>query len=465
MSTQSAISLPDRTSQRVTLLREISSSPISAMFAAEQTSVSGSRLVAAKLLKRRKARDLEQLVQIRESGRRLLRINHPSATSATDLAVIEGQPALISPWIEGMDLLDWIEVLRETNRTLPVRAVCEILRSAAAALDAAAMRAPWGDSEPLQLMHRDVKPANLMISRDGEVKLLDFGMGLTVLAGRDARQLAFEKGVSRYLSPGRRVGKRGSGASDVYALGLIGVEALSGRWLQRVRDTNPAHDRHLAEVVAELPAMDLRSQDDDRTLRALLLRMVAYDPEARPSASEASQTLRALADRCPGPSLLSFAHENQSISWVAPPESRDGLPEGLIVEPDTLESLVRAEPDDGYAELPAIDAGTEESVWVPASLIEELDDSRDPSVDPSLTPKPIRTPLGASPIVAVPSPSPAPPRSMSPSASVPAAPPRESIPAMAAPVVAGAVGSMVIAAGTSGLMLGVAIGVVVGTFL
>jgi serine/threonine protein kinase len=440
-----ALTSPDR----VTLLREISGGPVSALFVAERRRGSDIRLVAVKVLRRRRARDLEQLARIRDTGRKIERLGHPSAVAVTDLAVIEGQPALLSPWIEGVDLLDWVEVLRETNNTLPVRAVCEVLRSAAAALDAALGRTPWGEQEPLGAMHRDVKPSNLMISRDGDVKLLDFGTGLTTLAGREARQIATEVGAARYLSPGRRAGKRGSSASDVYALGLIGIEALSGRWLQRVRDSNPAHDRHLAEVVASLPPLDLRSPQDDRTLRSLLLRMVAFDPEARPSAAEATQTMRTLADRCPGPSLQSFAHDH-ALPWLVPPEAQDGLPEGTVVEPEALPSLVRAEPDE-FIDLP-LDPGTEESVWeAHAAVLEGLEDTPIPS---------------ATRIVAVPSPVPPPPRESVPLQPVPlAGTPSGGEKGPSLPVVAGTVFAGTVVVGAGALVVGVVVGVLVGVLL
>lgn len=194
-------------------------------------------------------------------------------------------------------------------------------------------------------MHRDVKPSNLMVSRDGEVKLLDLGAGLSSLAGRDARAVVARAGVGRYLSPGRRQGKRGGPASDVYALGILGIELLRGRWLGRTFDDNPAHDRHLAEIVAQLPDRGLRGPADDRTLRTLLLRMVSFDPDGRPVAGEVVQTLRTLADRATGPSLESFAHTH-AAPWIyapPPPPPPDGAP--LLPEVELVDPSARGEPD------------------------------------------------------------------------------------------------------------------------
>lgn len=395
---------------RITLLREVSDGPIAALFAGSRRTPDAEKLVAVKVLRHRRARDVEQLVKLRAIGRRLDAIGHRNVLASTELAVVDGRPALLSPWIEGIDLLDWVEVLRETDTPVPTRVVCDVLRGAAAALDAALNRTVWGESEPLGLTHRDVKPSNVMVSRDGEVKLADFGTGLTTLGGRDGRVTASKAGLGRYMSPGRRQGKRGGPASDVYALGLIGVELLSGRWLQRVRDENPAHDRHLAEVVAAFGDLGMRAPADERSLRSLLLRMVAFDPDARPPATEVAQTLRTLSDRCPGPSLESFAHDHAHAYGVTDPPVPGAFPDGVVVAADGIEPIAAmlGDPsgddlgafDEGFVEGPhkgfgaaaAVAADEEASVFVSASL---LDDDDDPLLaplgpPPTAPPAPIR---------------------------------------------------------------------------
>src|SRR5688500_7545510 len=154
------------------LLREVSEGPLAALFAGERRLGAEVRLVAVKVLRNRRSRDREQLARMRDAGRRLDRLGHPNLVPATEVALVDGRPALLGPWVEGVDLLDWVEVLRETDVRLPGRVVCDVLRGAAAALDAAHNRIPYGASDPLGVVHRDVKPTNLMVSRDGEVKLL-----------------------------------------------------------------------------------------------------------------------------------------------------------------------------------------------------------------------------------------------------------------------------------------------------
>jgi serine/threonine protein kinase len=254
--------------------------------------------------------------------RRMATLSHRHLLPCTGLARVGEHVALARPWVEGIDLLDWVEILKETGVEMPGRVLCEVLRSVAVALDAALCRVPQGDAHPLGIVHRDLKPTNVLVTRDGEVKVVDFAAGYTALAPRDARTGALRNGLTKYLAPERREGVEGGPAADVYALGILGIELFRRRWLRRLRSSNPAHDRHLAEVVAAMDDPDMRSQADTRALRTLLLRMVAYDPEHRPAAVEVAQTLRTLADRAPGASLESFAHDH-ALPYVEPPVPRE----------------------------------------------------------------------------------------------------------------------------------------------
>lgn len=334
------------------MLREVASGPSATVFAAEHApgdpSALGRRLVALKVARvgtpregetkqehvRRIADDLVRALGVQ---RRLAALQQRHMVCAHGLAVVDGRPALVRNWVEGIDLLDWVEVLRETGIELPARVVCEIVRSVAVALDAALNRTPWGDVEPANIVHRDVKPTNILVGRDGDIRVLDFACGYSSIGDEDTRTGALRAGLLKYLSPERRDGLTPRPASDVYSLGILAIELFRGRWLRRLRGANPAHDRHLAEIVAAMPDPDLRSQADDRALRSLLLRMVAFDAIDRPSAVEVAQTLRSLGDRAPGPCLETFAHDH-ALPYLEPPSPRlDDAPHaqwGLV----TLES-------------------------------------------------------------------------------------------------------------------------------
>jgi serine/threonine protein kinase len=288
---------------------------MSVLFVAEREGKAFADLVAVKVLRQRTKGDVARLLALRDGSRELAKLHHRHIVCVEEVGFVGEFIALVSPYVDGIDLLDWLEILREEAVGMPGRVKCEIIRSVAVALDAALNMRPRGADAPLGRIHRDIRPTNVIISRDGELKVVDFGTGFTILAGRIARGGALKKGIIKYISPRRREGKRGGPPADVYSLGITAVELFRGRWLRRLQSHNPAHDRYLAEVVARLKNLGMRTEEDELALRNLLLRMIAFDPDARPEASEVANTFRTLGDRARGPSLESFAHTH-ALPWM-----------------------------------------------------------------------------------------------------------------------------------------------------
>ncbi len=327
----------DRTPEdgAVRLLREVAAGPVSAVFAGERTTRLGTRRVAVKLLRELPEEGVDRLLDLRDRARLLDALGHRHHVAALDVARVDARFALVSPWVDGIDLLDWVDVLTEMGRVLPRRVSCEIVRAVAVALVAAREGLPPGADAPLAQAHHDLKPSNVLITRDGEVKITDFGTGFTALAGTTARTGALKKGLVRYLSPQRRDAPEERDGplahADIYALGVLALELFRGRWLKRLRSSNPQHDRHLSDLVARLEDLQMRSDSDDRMLRNLLLRMVRFETEARPDLSEVVSTFRALADRTEGPSLEAFAADH-AVPWLeAPPDAPDTALQGIEV--------------------------------------------------------------------------------------------------------------------------------------
>ncbi len=307
---------------RVLLLRELATGPVAAAFVAERWTHHGSNLAVVKVL--RDATPPERIFPLCERSGALGALRHRHIVTADQLVSIDGHYGVMSPYVDGIDLLEWMDVLREEGVRFPPRVVCEMLRAVAVALDTALHRTPWGEDGPLALPHGDLKPGNIMVDRDGELKVLDFGMGASQLAMEPLPPI---RSATAYVAP-EHPSSGPTAEADIYALGIIGIELLADRWLQSFGSTQDDHDLKLGQIARRLE-FTMRSEADEQTLRSLLLRMTSFDPSRRPRAAVVAQTLRRLADRAPGPSLESFAHERALPHLVNVPENPDT---GMMVQ-------------------------------------------------------------------------------------------------------------------------------------
>ncbi len=180
------------------------------------------RTVAIKVLNDVYARDREAVCRFEREARCASRIDHPNIVAILDLGRLEsGEPYLVMEALEGEDLADRIE--REAP--LSPERVLSILKPIASALDAVHREG---------LLHRDVKPANIFLAArgDGSIvpKLLDFG--LAALRDPPAKDRLTREGVvvgtPHYLSPEGAQGERVDERADVYSLGLVAFEMLTG---------------------------------------------------------------------------------------------------------------------------------------------------------------------------------------------------------------------------------------------
>lgn len=288
--------------------------------------------VALKVLRR----DLDprgQAVQrLRDEGRMLARLNHPTILRVHDLVVLEGRIALITEFVDGQDLG---ELLR-AEAPPSARALVEVLGHVASALDAA-WHAPLGDGSDgkLRLVHRDIKPSNIRISRHGEVKLLDFGIARADSVEREARtQTNLMVGSPAYMAPERYLDNHVDPASDVFALGSILFEGLAGR---RLYDDLPvpmivtlaiAADRYVAFLDKQLTSL----QGVPEPLLALLRDTLAYEPGDRIDAAALAARCEALADELPGASLARYCRER---SWPDA-DGKGGELDGRVLTEGTM---------------------------------------------------------------------------------------------------------------------------------
>ena len=203
------------------------------------------RRVAVKVLKPEFSSDPEFIERFRAEARNTAMLNHPGIASVHDYGETdldgEGRTAfLVMELVNGEPLNS---VLKRTGR-LSLRHALDMLEQTGRALQVA---------HSTGLVHRDVKPGNIMITPTGQVKITDFGIAKAVDAA-PVTQTGMVMGTAQYIAPEQALGQDATAASDVYSLGVVGYEVLSGRRPFTGDGALTVAMKHIKEPPPPLPA-------------------------------------------------------------------------------------------------------------------------------------------------------------------------------------------------------------------
>jgi len=174
------------------------------------------RTVAIKTLLPQFARDASFVDRFRREAQAAARLNHPGIVSVYDSGTDGDTPYIVMHLIEGRTLADFLE----SGKTLPPMQAAKIAEEVAEALAAAHAQG---------VIHRDIKPANIMITRDGKVLVMDFGIARLISGPETAPQTSAVMGTASYLSPEQAQGHSVDARTDIYSLGVVLYEMLTGR--------------------------------------------------------------------------------------------------------------------------------------------------------------------------------------------------------------------------------------------
>jgi eukaryotic-like serine/threonine-protein kinase len=177
------------------------------------------RDVAVKVLRADLARDPQFQMRFRREAQNAAALNHPAIVAVYDTGEVQSEfgplPYIVMEYVDGQTLREIVK----TQGPMTQRQVIEVMADVCAALDF---------SHRHNIIHRDVKPANIMINTAGAVKVMDFGIARALGEGQNVTQTAAVIGTAQYLSPEQARGEAVDARSDVYAAGCVLFELLTG---------------------------------------------------------------------------------------------------------------------------------------------------------------------------------------------------------------------------------------------
>lgn len=297
------------------------------VFLATQRMASGvERPVVIKAMLPHLAGDEDAVEMFLREARIASLLNHPNVVQIYDVPVIDGRPCIVMEFLRGRDLGVVMKRLSRRGERVHVDAAVAIIAQSAAGLHYA-HKLRGASGQPLGLVHRDVSPQNLFLTRDGHVRVVDFG--IAKLAGAvPLTQDGALKGKVGYMAPEQARGLAVDGRADEFALGVTFWEILAGRRLFSREDPLATLD---ALFHMEIPAPSSVRPQVPPELDAIVLRMCAREPDARyPSCDDAQRELRAfLRARHADPEERMIA---QLLDRAVPPEEDGKLAGGGRVD-------------------------------------------------------------------------------------------------------------------------------------
>lgn len=286
-----------------------------------------SRLVVVKRILPHLAENAEFVSMFLQEARVAARLDHPAIAHVLDLGHVDGSYFMAMEYVPGDDFRRVVRRADAEGRTLPAALACRMIIGACEGLDFAHRKLDER-GRPLNIVHRDVSPQNLLVGFDGEVKVIDFGIAKAADSAHHTRTGVL-KGKYAYMSPEQAEGLPLDGRSDVFALGIVLFELLT-----RTRLFKRQNDLATLKAVTEcrVPRPSQFNPSLDPELEGIVLRALARDRDQRtPSAGQLAQELEAYlaAHGLPG----STAHLRQFMREIyaerLAEEASLGYPPGL----------------------------------------------------------------------------------------------------------------------------------------
>ncbi|MFT5352938.1 MAG: serine/threonine protein kinase [Polyangiales bacterium] len=265
------------TEQRYRVIKRLEAGGMAEVFVGEAQSVQGfKKRVAIKRVLPHLAENKNFIGMFLDEARLGARLSHANIVSVFDIGAADGTFFIVMEFIDGCNLKKIMEVLRQLGRSFPVKEAIYLCMEACRGLSYAHELLDE-DGNEMDLVHRDVSPPNILISKRGETKVTDFGLAkaTTQLEKTDPGVV---KGKFSYLSPEAAEGKPVDARADVFALAIVLWEMLAGRRLF-LGETDYQTVKLVQE--ANVPSISRIRPEVDADFEAVLAKGLSRDPDER----------------------------------------------------------------------------------------------------------------------------------------------------------------------------------------
>jgi serine/threonine protein kinase len=335
---------PPRQVGRYVLFGEIASGGMAAVhFGLLNGPVGFRRTVAIKRLHEAFSRDPAFVSQFLDEARLAARIRHPNVVQTLDVVTASRELLLVMEYVDGETLADLRRLREERGVSFPIDIAVGIIAGALHGLDAA-HGAKDENGLPLNIVHRDVSPQNIILGRDGVPRVLDFGVAKAAARYRST-QGEVMKGKLRYMAPEQVTAKGVDRRTDVFAAGIVLWETLTGRTLFEVPEGGAAAVINRVINAPIVPPSTYRP-DVARELDGIVMKALQRPPENRfqtglEFAEALEDTLRIPTARAMGRWVVAVAGDvlDQRAEQIAEIEARAGSADLETISDEMLSSL------------------------------------------------------------------------------------------------------------------------------
>ncbi|WNG40377.1 protein kinase [Archangium violaceum] len=276
---------------RYTLLTQLATGGMGEIFLARLEGVQGfEKLCVIKKILPQLAEDPEFVERFVGEARTLVKLSHGSIAQVLDMGLHEGEAYMALEYVDGKDLRKVAARARDRQKPLPLTFVLFVMGRVLDAL-AYAHRKKGDDEGELNLVHRDISPQNILISYEGEVKVIDFGLAKSRLSAAKTNP-SIILGKFLYMSPEQARHLPVDRRSDLYAVGLCLYELISGR---NPFDQLPPGELMSAVSQPSIPPLSQVVPSVPPALEQLVMKALAVDPAQR---FQTAEELRARLNAC-----------------------------------------------------------------------------------------------------------------------------------------------------------------------